>query len=60
MSGENTERQTVRQSAEQTALQCFDNEQPERDKRLRQLASVFIDIFVASRTELHSPTGLVN
>lgn len=56
MSGENTEIH----NAQQIELQCANNAQEEREKRLRQLANVFIDMFVASRTELNSPAPLVN
>lgn len=60
MSSENSENQTAAPNAKQIELQCFDKEQQERDKRLRQLANVFIDMFVASRTGLNSSLRLVN
>lgn len=56
MSGDNTESQ----NAQQIELQCFDYAPKEHEKRLRQLANVFIDMFVASRTELNSSLRLVN
>lgn len=56
MSGENAESQ----NAQQVELQCVNNAQEEREKRLRQLANVFIDMFIASRIELNSPLRLVN
>lgn len=56
MSGENTEIH----NAQQIELQCANDAPREREKRLRQLANVFIDMFVALRTELKSSVRLVN
>jgi hypothetical protein len=56
MSSENSEIQTQNQ----TVLHCFENQDQERETRLRQLANVFIDMFIASNTELDSAVLLVN
>jgi hypothetical protein len=52
--------QTQAQTASQPASQSPSNTPQEREERLRQLANVFIEMFVASRTELNSPSQLVN
>jgi hypothetical protein len=56
MSSENSEIQTHNQ----TVLHCFENQDQESETRLRQLANVFIDMFVASFTESSYPVRLVN
>jgi hypothetical protein len=55
MASENSETQSQNQTA-----QCFETQDQERETRLRQLANVFIDMFVALLAELNSPVRLVN
>jgi hypothetical protein len=55
MASENSETQSQNQTA-----QYFEAQDQERETRLRQLANVFIDMFVASLTELNYPVQTVN
>ena len=60
MFSESIESQATQEIPKHPAITSFGSQRQQYNERLKQLANLFIDMFLMSRAEVHSPTWQVN